>query len=195
MSIYAINKYYIIHFYSYIERRFIILFSLRDPTFTDLARKISECVILRMYFRKMQKVEIRKRRHSFKQKCLKRDTTRHVPLCEIVLCLLLSPVAYCNAKINILRIKNLFMRKTMLRTHPSLATREQHADLTCVCVQKSSLRCFVPRCLRLLFNSPGRYHVRLYREYKGTKSFVPRDICTRQHFTQNCRYICTPRTC
>lgn len=46
--------------------------------------------------------------------------------------------------------------KTMLRTHPLLAIRERHADLTCVCVQKSSpafpLPCFIAS--DFLFNSP-----------------------------------------
>lgn len=46
--------------------------------------------------------------------------------------------------------------KTMLRTHPLFATREQHADLTCVSRNQVSRFHFVLRCFRLLFNSLPR---------------------------------------
>lgn len=75
-----IYRCYLIHFSSYCIRKFI-LFSLHNPTL-DFAEKI--CLFNALYLRykhprKMQKIEIRKRRQS-QQKFLERDAIRNIPL-------------------------------------------------------------------------------------------------------------------
>jgi len=143
-----------------LHQKDIILFSLHSPTL-DFARKI--LVYLMPYIVRI--LEKSRKSRSENIDSLNKNIwskIRYIPLCKTVMFIVITG-SHTVMQNKYLANEKSIHAKTMLRTHPLLATREQHADLTCPEINfRVFASCFVASnfCLTLF---RGSYHIRLFR--------------------------------